>query len=327
MYSDYPKRMYLKKGFTLVELLVVIAIIGILIALLLPAIQAAREAARRMQCTSHVKQICIALANYEGAFRHYPPGRVGPDDNESGYTDAEIKQRVSTSGFVGLLPFLEQQALYDQIDFNTGGGLWNANLEGWLNARNGAVIGTRPDVFVCPSDDSQPTSDDTTLGENYSIGDYSAATGSYAFCSGDKTIKSAMDSPKDKASDAKYKNTGVFYYVSKHTIREIPDGLSKTMFIGEVVEAHTKRSSNIWTRGMRDIDSLRATWNSVNTWPGAGDCNGDQNGDQNGAFASRHAGGANFGFGDGHVVFIDENIGDFVYRALSTRDGGETTDY
>ncbi|MGD9127200.1 MAG: DUF1559 domain-containing protein [Planctomycetia bacterium] len=288
------------RGFTLVELLVVIAIIGILIALLLPAIQAAREAARRMQCTSNQKQICLALANYEGNLGCFPPSRVGHD----GGTPAEAN--AGQSGFVCLLPYLELQNVYDMCDLSVG--VWTPGLDYSINY---PFTEQRPSVYVCPSDDSTPYQEIST---------YKSATGSYAFCAGTIWAKAS--------TEAKYNNTGVFYYQSRHTVQDVSDGLSQTIFIGEVVDAHTNSSSNLWTRGARDKDCHRTTVNPVNTvdyetWgyeqPGYGYYIAS-------AFASRHAGGANFGFGDGHVEFINETIDLDTYRAMSTRAGSETID-
>lgn len=313
-----------QKGFTLVELLVVIAIIGILIAMLLPAVQAAREAARRMQCTSQMKQLCIGLANYELAIGCYPPGRVGCDQDPTRCPNGV--QRVGTSGFVMLLPYLELGSLYDQFDFVTlqgMGGPWNAAATQWLQ-RNGPPIGERPQVFVCPSDDSKPVHDNpafvawytTTRGSTT----YPAATGSYAFSVGTQSLAGGF-------GGTKYSNDGIFYYLSDTKVNDVSDGLSLTMYVGEVVDAHTGDSSNIWSRAVRDMDCLRSTYNPVNTWPKEGSAWPQYGLEVNAAFASRHPGGANFGFGDGHVEFIDETIDLDVYRWLSTRAGDETFEY
>src|SRR6188474_2683919 len=104
-----PRYVSLRRAFTLVELLVVIAIIGVLVALLLPAVQAAREAARRMSCSNNLKQLSLALHNYEDTHKTLPP--AGIDSNQMSWT-------------VLLLPYMEQKPLYDQFNFNKGA--WNA---------------------------------------------------------------------------------------------------------------------------------------------------------------------------------------------------------
>jgi len=302
-----------RRAFTLVELLVVIAIIGVLVALLLPAVQAAREAARRMECASNLKQIALAVNGYEGAYKVFPPGRVGYDGSASPGV-----HKVGTSGLVMILPYLEQQAVYDRFDFTDGP--WSYS-DDWYEGTNGDAIAQRPKVYVCPSDDSEPFSLDTVVGGTYEI-DGKAATGSYALVEG--THGAGV---KGTLYDAiKYDNTGVFYYIETMKVSDVTDGLNHTMLVGEVVEAHTLNSSNIWSRGLREMDTLRSTSNPLNTWPGEGVVITRYGLRVNGAFASRHPGGANFAFGDGHVEFLEENIALDVYRALSTRDGNEVFD-
>jgi prepilin-type N-terminal cleavage/methylation domain-containing protein/prepilin-type processing-associated H-X9-DG protein len=151
------------QGFTLVELLVVIAIIGVLVALLLPAIQAARESARRMQCINSVKQCALAAINYESAKGYFPPGRLEPDwvsngiEKKSGYTSYEGVQPNDKTGFISafvwMLPYMEESAIFDQIHFDkaftnkltTGGGATpaNPNYDAFANAAG---------IFICPSD-------------------------------------------------------------------------------------------------------------------------------------------------------------------------------
>jgi len=293
-------------GFTLVELLVVIAIIGILISLLLPAVQAAREAARRAECSNNLKQIGLALANYETSLGCYPPGRLGPDGSSS-----PSPERVGTSGLVMILPQLELQNLYDRFDFTDGPWAYSST---WV-AVNAEAIGRSVDTFLCPSDVSQPYSEQPAIGSTYDTDGNRAATGNYALCAG------TLGPPNSDA--AKYDNTGVFYYVKAHRPRDVTDGLSNTIFAGEVVETHTSESSNIWSRAVRMMDCQRSTHNPLNTRPGEPEYWSGYGFNVNAAFASKHPGGANFVFGDGHVTFLGENIDLLTYRALSTRDGGE----
>src|SRR5688500_11603163 len=125
--SHRKHRVDRRRAFTLVELLVVIAIIGILVALLLPAVQAAREAARRMQCSNNLKQIALGMQNYHDTYKTFPPGRMGCDGSGPGNcTGGPDIIRAGTSGFVCLLPFVEQRQLYDGMSFEQG-WIWPTN--------------------------------------------------------------------------------------------------------------------------------------------------------------------------------------------------------
>jgi prepilin-type N-terminal cleavage/methylation domain-containing protein len=146
-----------RSGFTLVELLVVIAIIGILVALLLPAIQAAREAARRIQCTNNMKQIGLAILNYEGTKRELPLAYTPnyPGDQNKGPCNATTKFQNPSNGLkrhfvlTFILPYLEQQPLYDRIDLDQH---WNSTtLSTTKNSKNIEVVSTDIPDFVCPS--------------------------------------------------------------------------------------------------------------------------------------------------------------------------------
>jgi len=300
-------------GFTLVELLVVIAIIGVLIALLLPAVQSAREAARRIQCGNHLKQIALAIAAYEDNHGVYPPGRVGYDKT-SGITE---EQWVGTSGFVAILSQLGLQATYDLFDFSNGPWLESTLGVGWLPT-NREAIAQRPPVFACPSDAIPLYSQRTADGVAIDYTTTNVGVGSYALVEGSIGIAVAGSS-----QSLKYDNNGVFFYRSNMPLKEVTDGLSKTMFVGEVVDGHTTDGSNIWTRAERDHNSLRSTYNPLNTWPGEPAYYQVSEWRVNGAFASRHPGGANFAFGDGRVAFVEENVALQIYQALSTRSKDE----
>jgi prepilin-type N-terminal cleavage/methylation domain-containing protein len=198
-----------RSAFTLVELLVVIAIIGLLIALLLPAVQSAREAARRMQCSNHLTQLTIAVRNYEQNFGLLPSGTV----NEPGPI-----RNVPLGNHMGwiprLLPFIEQTALYDKIDFN----------KGVYDPENRDVWGGTPSIPIlrCPSD-----------GRGWSSYSYSSygrqnAPDPYNFgCVNYMACHSSTETPIDADND------GVFCLNSKLRSRDIPDGTSHTIFFGE----------------------------------------------------------------------------------------------
>ncbi|MBN2580616.1 MAG: DUF1559 domain-containing protein [Pirellulales bacterium] len=301
-----------KSGFTLVELLVVIAIIGILIALLMPAIQAAREAARRSQCTNNLKQIGLSIHSYESALKHYPPGRRGCDDTglpECGTNPPELQ--FGTSGFVLLLPYLELAPLYKSIDHKTG--LFVGGYPPPMTPRNQIAVRQRPAVFVCPSDTARPWY--PPGGKAFQANWGEIATGSYAMVSGTKGPDGNCLS-----GDVKVRNTGMFVYKQKFLRRQVVDGVSYTLFVGEVIQGDTDESCCLWTWGSR-LHTLRYTTNPINTPPGKGITCTVRGVLLNGAFMSRHRGGANFVYGDGRVEFVNDNIALDVYRALSTRAG------
>lgn len=191
-----------KKGFTLVELLVVIAIIGVLIALLLPAVQQAREAARRMQCSNQLKQLGLALHNYHDTYGAFVPRRQGPQQSSN-----------RLSGYVGLLPFLEQAALYDQIragDSSNGIAPWGPTpWSGW------SVWNRAPQMLVCPSGTSEHSSPEY-VNYSFSVGDsISANNGSFTNGIVSNTVR------------------GLFHAQRGTNMREITDGTSNTIAMSE----------------------------------------------------------------------------------------------
>ncbi|MEX0792746.1 MAG: DUF1559 domain-containing protein [Pirellulaceae bacterium] len=289
-----------RTGFTLVELLVVIAIIGALVALLLPAVQQAREAARRMQCTNHLKQVTLALHNYEGTFRVYPPGRMACD---GGDPDCTPQNGPSSSALLMLLPFLEQGNLYDQCG-EYGFGPDNS----FPGVMPESILNTRPSTFVCPSDTSEPF---------YLLDNKRWATTSYAMVSGH------FGPSQGAGARAKWDNSGMFVYRDSKRQADARDGLSNVLFTGEVIDSHAINHINRWIVGTRHLDTLRSTENPINQKPGTGLFTFAPHGEHyNGAFGSRHPGGANFGIGDGSVRFLAETIDLDLYRLLGQRNSG-----
>lgn len=284
-----------RDGFTLVELLVVIAIIGILVALLLPAIQAAREAARRSECINNLKQIALALQNYENTYRLFPPGRMGCDGCCS------PPNAPSTSGFVMILPYLELQTLYDEF------GEFAPGVPGSLPQ---SVVATRPEAFVCPS---------SVMPETYTdSGGKQWATSSYALCAGHRGPTYGIG-----CATVKWDNTGMFMYRDPKTLSDVLDGTSNVIFVGEVTDGHRPGHTNRWPTAGRHVDSLRTTDNPINTAYQQGVTFSNYGNPCNGAFASRHPGGANFALVDGSVHFFSEDINLQLYRLLGRRESGQ----
>ncbi len=319
-------------GFTLIELLVVITIIGILMGLLLPAVNRIRETGRRTQCTSNLKQIALAIINYETGLRVYPTGRLGCDgwDDRAAATDPWCKQiqpaeanhfqRSALGGFVLILPQIDQMPLYESIDFRRG--IWGTGTYSNWRQFNGHVVETLLPVYRCPSDDSE---------EFRGTGNSRVAIGSYAMCAGSQGPTFGIDARRTKVY-----NTGIFNYRKPTYAAEVRDGMSNTLLLGEVIEGHRPRSSNRWSAAGRHTDTLRTTDNPINTPPGEGTVvemyTEVWEGQEiplrvNGAFQSRHSGGAMFAFADGRTEFITENIDLPTYRAISTKAEGETLEY
>ncbi len=216
-----------RRAFTLVELLVVIAIIGILVALLLPAIQAAREAAWRAKCASNLKQLGVALHNYHDTFGSLPFGRGG---TEGGGTYPTTETNGGTvSGFVPLTPFIEEGALYDQL---ATGGPMVSMVDGSTNTF--AAYGPRPwrthfppwttqiGALVCPSDPNTKPDATNSLGRR-----------NYVLCWGDKIHNANLQRAPNSNSSEDLNGRGVFAFESGVSFRDIGDGTANTLAMSE----------------------------------------------------------------------------------------------
>ncbi len=210
--STHIETRAIRRGFTLVELLVVIAIIGILIGLLLPAVQAAREASRRMQCGNHLKQFGLALHNYESTFKQLPAGRTAR----------------GLSAHAALLPFLEQLQIADQVDTTVG---WNHPL-------NAVAATLSVPTFICPSD-------------TYSPNPVGWAGTSYRVNQGAGILWGRPPTDPADPNFGMPEPDGVFYLNSQTRFRDILDGLSNTAIVSEHIQgdfsnAISSRADTFW---------------------------------------------------------------------------------
>jgi prepilin-type N-terminal cleavage/methylation domain-containing protein len=352
-----------KRGFTLIELLVVIAIIAILIALLLPAVQQAREAARRTQCKNSLKQLALALHNYESTYAMFPPG--GTADS-----DFSVQARM--------LPYVEQANLQNLLDFSevAFSGGWSGKSPNPLFA---GAFATAIPVFLCPSDPAPAQTSVTVSGNTYIYGGLSYMV--------------SFGSAKETNNDFRWRTDGAVYEHSSVRFRDFTDGTSNTAIMSETVRSvgddmvlpagqtptfpyqFTLNGSSGTSSGLNAVQGVLATgggwssytdadgmivdpdlaaiWTDFTGWRGgsspamrgrgiswafSGAINSMTNGyttpnsripdivtHWTGYFAPRsfHTGGAHVAMGDGAVRYLSDSIDAELHRSLHSCNGGE----
>jgi len=303
------------RGFTLIELLVVIAIIAILIALLLPAVQQAREAARRTQCRNHLKQIGLAMHNYHDVANAFPPGVIWA-------APTSLFTGPRTNYNIHLYPYLDQAPVYNQVNFSLPGITWHGG-------NNVAAIAAVVPALLCPSDGRG--------GSTKNIGGYRQAASNYVglfsgFQLGDvNTTSSAL--------------RAIFRPNFSARIRDVTDGTSNTMFFlegltGTEIDFRGQAWGDQPAGGMvftelgpnsRGPDRCYPCCNwcdnqTAGGWPkdNLPAVNGDGGTVDTAGARSRHVGGVHVLLGDGAVRFVSENIDILTWRALGTIAGSET---
>ncbi len=336
-----------RSGFTLIELLVVIAIIAVLIALLLPAVQMAREAARRTQCRNNLKQIGLAMHNYLSDNLLFPPNFQWQDDG--GVFAATL---AGPHGH--LLPYMEQAQLYNAINFNHP-MIWND----WYGSApvNTTVAGRSLEHLLCPSDGNDPTwMKDRQAGHNYPIN-----AGTHKGLTPDGTMNA--DWGEGRANGVSH-DTG--HWGHGHAwggnrriqLRDITDGTANTAMFGEWVKGDNSDRYDIkadvlgtWI-GITNADQMIDECDAVNeqttwSWPNKGEwwiygggarggyvhlqtpnkaqcfAGWHENNQHMVTASSRHPGGVNILFCDGAVRSINDNIDRRIWYAIGSRNGGE----
>lgn len=310
------RNIVVRRGFTLIELLVVIAIIAVLIALLLPAVQQAREAARRSQCKNTLKQWGLAHHNYHDTHTVLSYGSMG-------MTNGDADPQTNNFGFhVQLLPFIDQTPLYNIADFNYH----------FANARNEELRKARTPLHYCPS-----AGNDTLLdaSREYPTIHYYGVAGAKGPRPTPLSGNYDAEGSTSGSSHGQIATNGLLTRNVSKRFRDCTDGLSNTFLMGEIAASKHPNLGNVYRVWVSGSQRSGATANSgswahknVNAGFGIRDTTGLQNNDSgprfnDTPFASMHTGGAHFLFGDGSVRFVSANIDFATYQAAASANDGE----
>jgi prepilin-type N-terminal cleavage/methylation domain-containing protein/prepilin-type processing-associated H-X9-DG protein len=311
-----------RRAFTLVELLVVIAIIGVLVALLLPAVQSAREASRRMQCSNNLKQLAIAAHSFHDVESRLPYNTQA----QGGWTWSYQQNQRSWSCLARMLPYIEQVNLKEQLQIlNTT----NTDTAGKTMGQNLNVLTTLVKTFFCPSDTALQLKADNIRanlqGVTITLSNYKGVNGSNwcwgTFVNNGPPSTLLVSGVAD--CDGLQRGNGMFFrldFLKKQRLANITDGTSNTFMFGEDVPSISAHCTWPYANGVGGTTAVPPNWNKkpdgtlydpYNDWPHLY------------SFRSRHPSGVQFAYADGSVRFVQNAIAAQTYRALSTVDGGE----
>jgi prepilin-type N-terminal cleavage/methylation domain-containing protein/prepilin-type processing-associated H-X9-DG protein len=309
-----------RAAFTLIELLVVIAIIAVLVALIMPAVQSARESANRAKCQNNLKQLNLAAQEYHDAFNSFPAGwycSVPTYDSNGNLTSGDSYcatpstpyQNYMWSGLVGLFIKLEQNNLYNEINF---GVYYSPTIQGTTAPDNATAIRRTVDGFVCPSN-RRPTTIATGTGSQVTSqlgpSDYRGNMASGMIAPSSDSNCPTLDPTNIYCC---YYDNGVMYQNSTINMADITDGSSTTIIMGESIYP-----SGVWSQATTSVVRTNIdrtinkplVINGVNWWI---------------YWASKHPSAVNFAFCDGSVRPVTSQINKLVLLKLCTRAGGET---
>jgi len=323
-----------RHGFTLIELLVVIAIIAILIGLLLPAVQKVRDAAARMECSNNLKQMGLALHNFNDTYKRLPAAMIhsGRYNNPAAapYRGPEVDYTgqpyvvYNHTGFVALLPYIEQGNLFKQYNYkcvSSSSNPYGLPLGADPNPNpNRLVAGTIVPIYVCPADENPPPLITDQPRTSYFYERDNFARSNYLFNTAAYTDYDAPWSQTSSGPRGPFGNDGAA------ALGRIPDGTSNTYAIGESRQLHTaSQYGPYWGAGTHTSVHGRGYYDQFQPNYPYGTCSGNaaKKCQYAWGYGSNHSGVTNFVFLDGSVRGLSDGMDYLVFRALGTMDGGE----